>query len=177
MKSEETSQKKELRTMSESPAILIFKDMSETINKLNKQERLELFDTILLYSSNQKLPKLSSRVDIVFSVLNTTFDRNEKAYKAKCEYNRKRQQEKRKKAKKEENQPTRTKPAKAEQKKQHQDEETPKKKATAEKTANKSKLEHNQDKKEFTQEQQNFINRFKDLCPEKSVDCDVNDFP
>lgn len=160
--------------MSGAPALLIFKDYGEEFLKLSQEEAGELLQAIASYAIGKQpdKKKMSRVVEILFSLIEKDSVRNEERYQQQKDYNKNYQREYRTRK-----QLTRTKTAKAEQKKQHQDEETPKKKATAEKTANKTKLEHNQNKKEFTQEQQNFINRFKDLCPEKSVDCDVNDFP
>lgn len=155
--------------MQEVPAFIFYKGNYEIIKDFTDKDKGRLFEALFKYAIFKEEPKTFPKALLIcFKIFKLEIDRNEQKYKSRVaymqEYNRKRQQEKQK-------------PAKTEQKKQHQDEETPKKKATAEKTANKSKLEHNQDKKQFTQEQQNFINHFKDLCPEKSVDCDVNDFP
>lgn len=153
---------KELKIMeNEAPALLIFKNMSQIIEKLTDAERLEVFDAILKYSSSKEMPKLTKSADLVFSMLKMQFDENEKRYKQEILNNRERQRRFRN------NQKTET-----EDREEIKVKGIPKNVQKAEETAKNNEIQHHLNNKQAL-----FFKSFQEHCPGKAIDCQISDMP
>lgn len=153
----------------EAPALLIFKNMSQIIEKLTDAERLEVFDAILKYSSSKEMPKLTKSADLVFSMLKMQFDENEKRYQEKCDYQKKYQKDYYGKRK---NNQSIIDDMGTEDREEIKVKGIPKKETKAEETAKNNEIQHHLNNKQAL-----FFKSFQEHCPGKAIDCQISDMP
>lgn len=155
--------------MTETTAFLIFKDMKYLIDELSNEELGELFRAIFQYVNEKTIPELSHSAKIIFPIFKKTLDKNEEKYQKICERNKiNRNKNKDKPTENTQN----LKAIKPKSRESPGNDKTPKKKPTGEKTANNGQIQ-----KDLTEEQARFFERFKELCPNKPLDCQISQVP
>lgn len=155
--------------MTETTAFLIFKDMKYIIDELSNEELGELFRAIFQYANEKTIPELSHSVKIIFPIFKKALDKNEERYQKICERNK---ANRNRNKDKESISAPKTKPASPKSRGSPGNDETPKKKAKGEKMANNGQIQ-----KDLTEEQARFFERFKELCPNKPLDCQISQMP
>ncbi len=144
------------------PAILLFKNMKSGISRLTDADRLALFDAILQYADEDSVPEMNYAVSIIFDIIKSNMDINEKKYNDKCEYNANRSKLQREKSK--------SKPP-------DEDESEEKVEGRSREPTAKDKPSGEVEQGKVTEIQARFLNAFKECCPNQAINCTISDFP
>ncbi len=74
--------------MAEKNSFVLYTKYLKQIQRLNMEQRGELFTAILCYASGEELPELDSAVDMAFSFIQDQMDKDLATYMEKCEKRR-----------------------------------------------------------------------------------------
>ena len=153
------SQQEKTSKIKKAPAILLFKNMKSGISRLTDADRLALFDAILQYADDDTVPEMNYAVSIIFDIIKSTIDINEKKYNDKREYNKNRYHQK------ESNKPP------------DEDEGEEKVEDRSREPTVKDKPPGEVEQGNVTEIQARFLNAFKERCPNQAINCKISDFP
>lgn len=74
--------------MAEKNSFVLYTKYLKQIQRLNMEQRGELFTAILCYASGEELPELDPAADMAFSFIQDQMDKDSASYEAKCEKRR-----------------------------------------------------------------------------------------